>query len=170
MTTPDTAEQTTTRTATGTPAGTVGAPWGVELVIDLDGCDRERISNRRVIRRFAKALVEEIGMRRYGQPVCKRFALDNPEAAGYSLVQLITTSSITAHFAENTGRAFINVFSCKNFDVDAAAQFIAAYFRADRYTAQVLHRGPNPATAPTPTPAPAGAAAGTEAGAGVEVS
>ncbi|WP_327007699.1 S-adenosylmethionine decarboxylase [Dactylosporangium sp. NBC_01737] len=170
MTTPDTAEQTTpgttTRPATGTPAGTVGAPWGVELVLDLDGCDRERISNRRVIRRFAEALVQEIGMRRYGRPVCKRFALDNPEAAGYSLVQLITTSSITAHFAENTGRAFINVFSCKDFDVDAAAQFIAAYFRAGRYTAQVLHRGPNPATTPTPTPA----AAGTDAGAGVEVS
>ncbi|MET7394230.1 S-adenosylmethionine decarboxylase [Dactylosporangium sp. NPDC005572] len=88
----------------------------------------------------------------------ERFALDNPAAAGYSLVQLITTSSITAHFAEHTGRAFINVFSCKPFDAVVATDFIVRYFRARRCTQQVLHRG-----APWPA-SPAGSAARTGAG------
>ncbi|MET7394231.1 hypothetical protein ABZS66_12125 [Dactylosporangium sp. NPDC005572] len=38
------------------------AAWGVELVLDLDGCDRALISDGQVIRRFAAELVDTIGM------------------------------------------------------------------------------------------------------------
>ncbi|GGM23340.1 S-adenosylmethionine decarboxylase [Dactylosporangium sucinum] len=124
-----------------TEAGTPGGLWGIELVLDLEGCDQAVISSGRHIRHFARALCDEIGMTPHGAPVCERFALDNPEAAGYSLVQLITTSSISAHFAENTGRAFVNVFSCKPFDTDAATRFILDFFHAQHHRAQVLHRG-----------------------------
>ena len=127
--------------AAPTEAGTPGGLWGVELVLDLEGCDRGLISSGKHIRHFARVLCDEIGMTAYGAPVCERFALDNPEAAGFTLVQLITTSSISAHFAENTGRAFINVFSCKPFDTDRATTFIARYFDARQHTARVLHRG-----------------------------
>lgn len=110
-------------------------------MLDLERCDRALISSSEHILRFARVLCDEIGMIAYGDPVCERFALDNPEAAGFTLVQLITTSSISAHFAENTGRAFINVFSCRPFDTGRAATFIAQYFDAQQHTQRVLHRG-----------------------------
>ncbi len=119
-----------------------GQAWGMHLVVDLTGCDIAFIRDADHIRRFAADLVQLVGMTAYGEPLIERFALDNPAAAGYSLVQLITTSSITAHFAELTGEVFVDLFSCKPFDPDAAARFIANYFVAASYTARVLERGP----------------------------
>lgn len=117
------------------------APWGLHLVVDLDGCDAALIRDADRIRSFIVDLVKHIGMTAYGEPVIERFALHNPAVAGYSVMQLITTSSITGHFAEGTGRAFLDVFSCQMFDPDDTARFIADYFGAAHYTARVLHRG-----------------------------
>lgn len=118
----------------------VADPWGVELVLDLYGCDPHRIVDGRLIRQFAADLVARIDMIAHGDPVVERFALDNPEAAGFSLVQLITTSSITAHFAEESGRAFVNIFSCKAFDTAGAERFVREYFGAKSCRARVLDR------------------------------
>jgi hypothetical protein len=50
------------------------------------------------IRRFRDDLLAVIDRDPYGEPFIERFALDNPVAAGHTLIQAITTSSITAHF------------------------------------------------------------------------
>ena len=68
-------------------------------------------------------------MRAYGEPVCEHFAAHDPEAAGHSLVQLIETSSITGHFVDRSGDAYIDVFSCKSFDLEAARSLVDEYFR-----------------------------------------
>jgi S-adenosylmethionine/arginine decarboxylase-like enzyme len=115
--------------------------WGRELVLDLDGCDPATISDRDALVRFAAELCERIAMTPYGDPIAVRFALDNPDAAGYSLVQLITTSSIVAHFSELRRSAYVNVFSCRDFDTEDAAAFIAEYFGAERRVGHVLRRG-----------------------------
>ena len=51
------------------------------------------------------------------------------EAAGYSLVQLIETSAITGHFCDLSGDAYIDIFSCKDFDVELAVEVVRAAFR-----------------------------------------
>lgn len=68
-------------------------------------------------------------MRAFGEPVCEHFATHDPDAAGYSLVQLIETSSITGHFVDRNGDAYIDVFSCKPFDVETARAVVREYFR-----------------------------------------
>ena len=52
-----------------------------------------------------------------------------PEAAGYSLVQLIETSAITGHFCDLSGDAYIDIFSCKDFDAELAVEVVRAAFR-----------------------------------------
>lgn len=116
-------------------------PWGMHLALDLVGCDLATISDRTELARFATALVKHIGMTAYGEPVLERFALDNPDAAGYSLMQLITTSSITGHFSELHRTAYIDVFSCRTFDVQSAVEFITEFFDASGSVARLLNRG-----------------------------
>ena len=55
-----------------------------------------------------------------GEPNIKHFATHNEDAAGYSLVQLIETSSITGHFVDKNGDCYIDIFSCKAFDIETA--------------------------------------------------
>jgi len=114
--------------------------FGQELILDLYDCDPQLIRSKKAILEYKDKLCELIKMKKYGKPFCQRFALDNPQAAGYSLVQLIETSSITAHFSELWNRAFINIFSCKTFDADKATEFSKKFFKAEKVKNRVLIR------------------------------
>jgi len=103
--------------------------WGKHLIIDMSAGDRERVQSAQHISRFAETLVETIGMKAYGAPLLEHFAEHLPEAAGYSLVQLIETSAITGHFCDRSGDAYIDIFSCKDFDAELAVEVVRAAFR-----------------------------------------
>lgn len=114
-------------------------PWGWHLVLNLDDCDPERIRSAEVIRRFVIDLCDLIEMRRFGEPTIVNFGED-PRVTGYSLVQLIETSNICAHFADQSGAAYIDIFSCKKFDPQTAASFCVEAFGAQKSSATFLSR------------------------------
>lgn len=116
-------------------------PWGRELLLDLAGCDLNTITSEPALREFAAGLVDVIGMQAYGEPILHRFALHDPRAGGYTLLQLITTSLISAHFGEGDRVAFINVCSCQWFDADKATAYITKFFNATVTSTRVVNRG-----------------------------
>ncbi len=103
--------------------------WGKHLVLDCSSCDREAVRSADAIRAFSEDLVASIGMVAYGEPVLAHFATHLPEAAGYSLVQLIETSAVTGHFCDKSGDAYLDVFSCKDFDPEVAVGVIERHLR-----------------------------------------
>jgi S-adenosylmethionine/arginine decarboxylase-like enzyme len=106
-----------------------GSEWGILTSVDLRKCDLAKISSKEVITQFSIDLCEYIDMKRFGEPIVVRFGAD-PRVQGYSLAQLIETSMISGHFAENTERAFIDVFSCKEYPPQKVAEYCAKYFGA----------------------------------------
>jgi S-adenosylmethionine/arginine decarboxylase-like enzyme len=114
-------------------------PWGWHLVLNLYDCDPGLIQSAAVIRQFVIELCDVIEMRRFGEPTIVNFG-DDPRVAGYSLVQLIETSNICAHFANESSAAYLDIFSCKKFDPDIAADFCAATFRALKASATFISR------------------------------
>jgi len=115
--------------ARAVPQASPGRYWGYHLILDCRGGDVGAVRDRQTILAWVRRLVERIDMRAYGEPVCEHFATHDPEAAGYSLVQLIETSSITGHFVDRSGDAYIDVFSCKSFDLDQVRSLVDEYFR-----------------------------------------
>ncbi len=101
--------------------------WGQHLILDLGECN-DNITRKESIRDFVAELVDRIDMVAYGQPIIEHFATHSQEAAGYSLVQLIETSAITAHFSDYNRDVYLDVFSCKSFDWNAVIQVIDKYF------------------------------------------
>ncbi len=114
--------------------------FGWELLLDLYDCDLERISSREWIARFAVEVVDCLKMKRFGEPFIEHFGHEKPETAGYSLVQLIETSSIVAHFSEHKRTAYLDIFSCKHYDADAVAQFSQEFFAAQRAIKRLIER------------------------------
>lgn len=102
--------------------------WGLSAMIDLYDCDAEKIKSFEEIERFVIELCDLIDMKRYGKAMIERFAEGYYE--GVSLLQFIETSSITAHFDEQENRAFIDIFSCKYFEPQQAADFCKEFFLA----------------------------------------
>jgi S-adenosylmethionine/arginine decarboxylase-like enzyme len=113
--------------------------WGLAVSIDIGECDHDKISSKEVITQFAIDLAKYIDMKRYGEPTVVFFG-DEPKVQGYSLVQLIETSQISGHFAEDTDRAFIDVFSCKQFPPKKTAEFVKDYFGAKKLEYAICFR------------------------------
>ena len=114
--------------------------FGWELILDLYECDREKISSEREIRRFARELCGVIDMKSYGEPLTPYFGEYQEHTKGYSLLQFIETSSILGHFSESTGSAYINIFSCKQYDYDLAEEFTKEFFGAKRVHSRYIIR------------------------------
>jgi S-adenosylmethionine decarboxylase len=115
--------------------------YGVELVMDLYHCDLAKISDGEHIRKYLIELCDNvIFMKRFGEPIVEHFGHENPITAGYSMVQLIETSCVSGHFSEHKKSCYINVFSCKWFDVEAAAEFTKNWFGASEINRKIADR------------------------------
>ncbi len=102
--------------------------WGYSLLLDASNCDREAITNPEILRDFAKTLVEEINMVAYGEPQVLHFGHNEPHLTGWTLLQFIETSNITAHFCDHSGEGYIDIFSCKEFDTNVAIEVVQRFF------------------------------------------
>jgi len=104
-------------------------PWGMSVSIDLHSANPKKIRDGKIITQFMKDLVKHIDMKAYGEPIVVNFG-DTPQVAGYSALQLIETSSITAHFANSTNSVHLDIFSCKYFRPQETALWCKKYFDA----------------------------------------
>ena len=106
--------------------------FGMEVVLDLYDCNLVTIRSKEKLQEYTRELCQVIGMTPYGAPFAEWFGSNEAKTAGYSIVQLIETSSITGHFSEEWNSAYINIFSCKEFDPKQATEFSKDFFEADR--------------------------------------
>ncbi len=102
--------------------------WGMSTAIDLHDCKPDTIRDPDEIEDFVIQLCDLIDMKQFGEPMIVSFG--DGERAGYSLVQLIETSCITAHFAEQDNNAYVDIFSCKAYPPEKAANFCKEFFGA----------------------------------------
>ena len=102
--------------------------WGQHLIVDMSSCNLTAVADKERIHSFCDELVEKIDMVPYGKPVIKHFAKHDPHVSGYTLVQLIETSNITAHFVENVGDVYLDVFSCKEFSQGRVLEICRDFF------------------------------------------
>ena len=119
--------------------------YGMELVLDLHDCDPNTFT-RETIELYFSNLCKLIGMEACalhfwddkGVPEAERQT--DPKTKGTSAVQFILTSSIVIHTLDLLGSVYLNIFSCRSFDSDAAARFSAEAFGSKDWSARVLRR------------------------------
>jgi S-adenosylmethionine/arginine decarboxylase-like enzyme len=112
--------------------------WGKHAVINAFRCPVALISNKAGIHAFTADLVKRIDMVAYGQPMIQHFGEGNK--AGFTLVQLIETSNITGHFCDETGDAYLDVFSCKDFSERVVEAVVREHFRPQSLNLLTLRR------------------------------
>lgn len=104
--------------------------WGYHALITLYDCDLYKIRSKECITNWIFRLCKLINMKMFGEPVVVHFGSDEC-VQGYSAFQLIETSSITAHFVEASNTVFIDIFSCKPYDVHQTYEFCKQWFDCD---------------------------------------
>ncbi len=112
--------------------------YGWELNVDLYDCDHEILKSGKLIRKYVVDLCKHLEMKRWGPLTLKHFG--SAHLQGYSFMQLIETSSLIGHFCEAYDTIYIDVFSCKKFDVKKIRDFTAKYFKARKCKSRVITR------------------------------
>ena len=118
--------------------------WGYHLLLDCSASPLEYVQDRDRICNFARHLVRDIDMKAYGEPIVEHFAADDPDKAGYTLVQLIETSNITAHFVDKNGNIYMDIFSCKPFNIEVAIKTVRQYFEPKKIKQHFVTRDADP--------------------------
>ena len=114
--------------------------YGYELVLDLFECDVDVITSKKKLQEYIDKLCKLIKMKKFGKTLIPYFGEREEFTKGYSLVQLIETSSITGHFSDYWRTAYLNIFSCKTYDKDLAKTFTKKFFGAKRIKARFIVR------------------------------
>ncbi len=119
--------------------------YGKELIIDLHDCNTSTFSRTSLDAYFEK-LCKAIKMQK-----CERYFWDDvgvpekeqqtePHLKGTSAIQFIMTSNITIHTLDTMERVYINIFSCRNFDADIAAEFSRKWFEGEIVNKKIIRR------------------------------
>ena len=116
------------------------AYWGHHLILDCGKCDSTRMSDYDNVDAWIRDLVVAIDMQPIGSPRIEYTAGDLVDKAGFTVVQVIVTSSITAHFVDAYGQIYLDVFSCKEFDPKVVESSISHHFGCTTFRKYFLTR------------------------------
>lgn len=125
----------------------VSIGFGPHLTLDMYHCDQERLLDTDFIYKLLDELPSKIGMNKISQPVVNKFD-SNPmgkknsfDKGGISAFVLIAESHITIHTFHAQGFVSVDIFSCKDFDVEKAAEHLMNAFGAEKAEKNLILRG-----------------------------
>lgn len=114
--------------------------WGWEMLVDLEGCERIGREHEENVRRLLTTLPPAIGMQCVGAPML-HFYGKGAEREGWTVFQMIDTSSITGHFMPATGKGCLNVFSCEEFEPSVVELVVRQYLSPSMLDWALVPRG-----------------------------
>lgn len=118
-------------------------PFGRHLIIDANKCNGN-ISNRKHIQSFIDVLIDELGMKKKGETIFEWFEYNDynieRDIVGWSVVQIISLSSITIHINEISRTIYLDLFTCGNLDENKVLEIFRDVFKPTRIKKQILIR------------------------------
>jgi S-adenosylmethionine decarboxylase len=115
--------------------------YGPHLMLDLANCDPAILDDLDACFTLLNELPEKVGMTKITQPYVFRYKGLIPEDEGITGVTVIAESHISLHTYPHKGFAFVDLFSCKPFDVERAKDHIVQFFRSKSHMVHVQERG-----------------------------
>lgn len=115
--------------------------FGPHLILEAYGCPKEALADLSLISRTLDAYPEQLAMTKIMPPYVFTYRGSVPDDWGVSGVVLIAESHISIHTFPDKQFVTLDIFSCKEFDVQAAIDYFCQVFKPERYDKQVLIRG-----------------------------
>jgi len=114
--------------------------WGYQALLDCHSCDIDAITNPEILKKWVTELVHRIDMVAYGEPIITHFGHNERHLEGWTVIQLIETSNIVAHFNDHTGEGYIDIFSCRPYNLDEAVAVVREFFLPESIRINFLTR------------------------------
>jgi S-adenosylmethionine decarboxylase len=115
--------------------------YGPHLMLDLNDCDSAILDDLEACFRLLNELPEKIGMTKITQPYVFRYSGLVPEDEGITGVTIIAESHISLHTYPKKNFVFVDIFSCKPFDVEGARDHVVQFFQSKSPSVHTQERG-----------------------------
>ncbi|PYE52841.1 S-adenosylmethionine decarboxylase [Deinococcus yavapaiensis KR-236] len=115
--------------------------FGPHLMIDGYHASSEKLDDVELIRKVLDELPVEMEMTKILPPHVQRYNGTTPEDSGVTGVVIIAESHIAIHTFPQRGFLSVDVFSCKEFDVQKALNYLIEHFEMGRYDTHFINRG-----------------------------
>jgi S-adenosylmethionine decarboxylase len=115
--------------------------FGPHVTIDLIGCPKEILSDYELHFNYLKMLPSLIEMTPITQPYVFPYSGLVPEDRGITGIVIIAESHLSIHSFEEKGYSFIDIFSCKGFDVEKAIEITLNTFKPTSHEVNIVERG-----------------------------
>ena len=113
-------------------------------MLDCYGCKKSRLEDIGFVYTLLDKLPAAIGMHKIMPPYTFAFTEGTyPEDWGISGIVIIAESHISIHTFPEKGFMSVDVFSCKNFDIERATEYVATLFEPKKIDKKVVMRGRN---------------------------
>lgn len=115
--------------------------FGYHLMLDLYGCNVQKVNNLDFCYKFLDELPKKIGMDKQSPPFIFRSPETYPGKSGLSGWVPIIQSGISIHTLKDNGFVSIDVYSCGNFDQKRVIKVVRDYFHPKKYETEFVTRG-----------------------------
>lgn len=112
-------------------------------MLDLYGCKPEVLGDKKLLRRVFEELSNLMKIRMIVDPTIIYYSgkEGSPSGEGLSGFVIIAESHLSIHTDLRTNFASIDVYSCKEFDIEAIEKYLTKIFEAERIEKKFFLRG-----------------------------
>lgn len=115
--------------------------FGPHLILEAYGCPQELLGDLGLVSQVLDKYPEKLDMTKIMPPYVFRYEGTVPEDWGVSGVVLIAESHISIHTFAEKGFVTLDIFSCREFDVDSAVAYFSEIFKPERVDKELIMRG-----------------------------
>lgn len=115
--------------------------FGPHLMLDLSNCDPERLNDLDLCFDLLNQIPDQIGMTKITQPHVFRYKGLVPEDEGITGMVIIAESHISLHTFPLKHFCFVDIFSCKPFDVERGKKLFVDAFGSSKPEVFLTERG-----------------------------
>ena len=116
--------------------------FGFELLLDLYDCLPGTCDDITLCYQFLDEIVEYLGMEKQAPPnIFRTPDLKFPDKAGLSGWAPLVESSVVIHTLSVTNFISVDIYCCREFDVEKAKHFVSRFFSPKRMDEQFILRG-----------------------------
>jgi S-adenosylmethionine decarboxylase len=113
----------------------------LHLAMDAYGVDEKVLADEGLVEAFLDRCPDNIGMTKITAPQVYNYRGKKPNDWGVSGFVLIAESHISVHTFPERGYLNVDIFSCKDFDPDAAERDVREAFDAEQVKVWIMERG-----------------------------
>ena len=116
--------------------------FGPHLTLDFYGCDKKRINDYDFVHQTLCEMPEMLGMHKFSAPQLTKIPTmpNSFDKGGLTGFVILVESHIAIHTFPNDGFVSFDIFSCKYFNPNDAAEFAKEFFGAQDYKLNYILR------------------------------